>query len=164
MTAAGAAAVVATHYKVRAWIHDSPASGANTVDVAVSGPDVIAWAVSATSAGTPTDYTTGNGTNDPSITVLNAASGDIIADLALTIASPTVGADQTQRVNLGATANAGFFAGGSTQPGANGGAMTWTQGTADNWAQAGIRFPDAGGGGGGTSRPVRTRLTLGLGA
>lgn len=164
MTAAGTAATVATHYKVRAWYHDSPASGANNVVVSVSGPDVIAWAVSVTSSGTPTDYTTGNGTNDPSITVLNAASGDLIADMALTIASPTVGANQTQRVNLGATANAGFFAAGSTQPGASGGAMEWTQGTADNWAQAGIRFPDAGGGGGGTSRPTRTRMALGLGA
>lgn len=153
MTAMGAAATVATNYKVRTWYHDSPASGANNVVISVSGPDVIAWAVSATSAGTPTDYNnTGTGSGDPAtVTVANAASGDLITDCVLTIASPTVGADQTERLNLGPTANAGFFAAGSTQPGASGGVMSWTQGTADNWCQVGARFPD----GAAAAAPVR---------
>jgi hypothetical protein len=147
MTAAGAAQMVATHYGVRLWYHLTPSSGANNVVVSVSGPDVVAGAVSATSAGTPTDYTTASGNSTTaSVTVPNAASGDLIVDSTIIIGSPTVGANQTSRWNNGPRA-IGFFGAGSTQAGVDGGVMSWTQGSADNWAIAGIRIPNSGGGG-----------------
>jgi hypothetical protein len=165
MTAAGAGVLVASNYGVRLWYHITPASGAHTVDVSVSGPDVIAFAVSATSAGTPSDYTTATGSSTtPSVTVTNAASGDLIVDTVLSVSSiSSTGANQTIPTNGGPVgpASIGFYGATSYQAGVDGGVMSWTSSASDNWAIAGIRIPNSGGGGGTAEKNFLTLLGSG---
>lgn len=89
-----------------------------------------------------------------STTVANAASGDLIVDFFVVNGNPTitVGADQTERINLNNGGSAGTMYGMSTQAGASGGVMSWTWTGNRRTAQVAARLPAAGGGGGGPRR------------
>lgn len=145
LTAAGTAQAAANDSKAtRQWYHLTPASGANTVAVTATTTldHLSAGAVSATSGTTPADYTkaVSSSATTATVTVPNVVSGDLVVDSLLIAGSPTVGADQTQRWNL----NPNAFGAGSTQLGANGGVMSWTQGTPDDYVLTALRIPNAG--------------------
>lgn len=126
------------------WLHQfyrvAPDVGTFTVQVQYGGAaafdiGVVAVAFTGVDQTTPlgTAVTATNTSTSPSATV-TANADDFIVDI-LGIAHSdilTVGANQTQRVN---TTAAGFYKYAcSTQDGADGGVMSWTNGTSQAWA------------------------------
>lgn len=127
----------------------APSSGSQTVTATFDdtwGSRQTLAVVTATDADQTTgwaDYTTATGdSTTPGGTVTNAASGDLIVDHVCGAGggTATVGADQTERYDhMGTTA----LSCGSTQPGANGGAMTWTIEFGAVWTWTGVRILNA---------------------
>jgi len=111
-----------------------------------------------------TDAGTDSGSDSSvSTTVANAVTNDLIIDFFAVNSNPaiTVGADQTQRVNASTGTSGGTMYGASTQPGANGGVMSWTWTGAQRTAQVAVRLPGPGGGGGGTTAPQLMLMGVG---
>jgi hypothetical protein len=141
-------------YYTELYTLTAPATGANTAQVNYSGNAAFDVGVVATSF-TGVDQTTPVGTAaiasgtsaTPSVTVSDATADDFVIDqLAIThSATLTVGANQTQRANFTA---AGFIkTAASTQDGADGGAMTWTNGDSQAWAISAVAIKAAAAGG-----------------
>lgn len=128
------------------WGRIAPSSGAQTVTATfndVWGSRQTLAVVTATDADQTTgwsDYTTATGNSTaPSVTVTNAATGDLLVDHVFGAGggAATAGADQTERYDhMGTTA----LSCGSTQPGASGGVMSWAIEFGAEWVIAGVRI------------------------
>lgn len=129
----------------------APATGSQTVTATLSGTtlDHILGVISMTGVdqstpiGTPATAT-GNSTT-PSATVSSPASDSLICDCMAcdNFGSNAAGANQTERWNVQG-GYVGSENGGSTQSGADGGAMTWTV-TGGNWLIGAVEFKASGG-------------------
>jgi hypothetical protein len=126
---------------LRAYTLTAPATGLNAVQVNYGGNaafDIGVVAVSFTGVDqtTPlgTAVTATNSNTTPSATVASVTADDFVVDI-MGIAHSgtlTVGANQTQRAN---TTAAGFYKyAASTQDGADGGVMSWSNSTSQAWA------------------------------
>lgn len=123
----------------------NPASGSTTASVGWSNTDSTRQGIgvvtfSGVDQTTPSaDYgseaTTGS---TPSISVSNVTADDMVIDGLFHVSLTGPGANQTERWN------ASTFAAGSTQAGADGGAMTWTTGESIAYAYAACRVVSAG--------------------
>ena len=113
----------------------APASGSHTVACTVSSSTGVVTGYSATFAGV--DQTTvnrtlvslSNNSTNPSLTVSNAVSGDMVVDIVGTYnagANITVGAGQTQMLLQDAPAGTDYHAGGSYKAATGSTVMSWT--------------------------------------
>lgn len=125
---------------VRIYSTLTPTSGSQTISYdgdAAYGDNglIVVVGLSITGADSFADFASNVGTSgDPTVTVPNAASGDLIVDICYHGNLGAAGASQTQR-----QANAANQIKVSTQDGVDGGVMSWTNNEALNWASAGIR-------------------------
>lgn len=171
MTAAGSVAADGDDHKCVIYYLASPATGTRNLVVtfsgAVGGAFIGADGYSGVDTTTPvSDYTTGisvGSAASPASITIDSATDDLVVDLlgwAWNGATMTVGAGQTEDVNLADTLFGGSHAGCSSEPGATSVTMSWTYTGNLNWAMAGLNIKAASGGGGASSGPYRTTRNL----
>lgn len=143
----------------------APATGANTFQcnfTNTSNFDLGCGAVSMTgvdqSSPVGTPVTAGGVSTTPSATVTTAANELIVDFLVIEhTAALSVGANQTSRFSN--IASSGFIKhASSTQAGADGGAMTWTNGGSTNWATIATPFKPVAAAGGNAGFLLRNML------
>lgn len=135
----------------------APSTGANNVVISWTGSDA---AIGLATSWTGVDQTTPLGTavtatgSTTAVTVdVTAASGEVVVDATSydqncggqTI---TVGAGQTERLNILTDTSCGLTAGMSSEGGAGTVTMSWTGSDAQDWVIIGVPLKPAGGGGG----------------
>jgi len=130
----------------------APTAGAQSVTVAWSDTyaadvivDVESW-YAADQTNFVSDFTSATGTGTaPSVTVTNAATGDVISDFVLhnSGGTSTAGANQTENAGADLPASGAYAA--SYQAGADGGVMDWTMQFSDSWAALGVRILEVSG-------------------
>ena len=88
---------------------------------------------------------TGSGTTNPSLTVSTGVGADtMVVDAFILDDAATVGANQTQVLNLLSAIGGDYLGVGSYQDGADAGAMTWTA-SSSAWVGVAVNIPATGG-------------------
>jgi hypothetical protein len=141
------------------WVHTymfrliAPTTGANNVALSWTGSDA---AIGLATSYTGVDQTTPLGTSatasgtSTAVTVdVSSASGELVVDAVAydqncggqTI---TVGASQTERLNILTVSACGITAGMSTESGAGATTMSWTGSDSQNWTTVGVPLKPSG--------------------
>lgn len=92
-----------------------------------------------------TNFTTAEGESTSASLTVTTAAGEVVIDMVQNTpaaGAPTVGADQTQQMNLAAP-NSGYFQASSIQDGGDGGVMEWAIGASARWSIIGASVKEA---------------------